>query len=133
MSSTPKTLEEFVEMVKDIESQPQSYNSIAESLADATFAFFNYFASKHGMTGFQASWSGLKFLMKSRGTEHPIMIVEGGKLLYPQYDLHKDLQEFIDDTIPQLKEEAAKNLNEANTYTSERVIEHWKTLAGIEV
>ncbi|MER2060463.1 MAG: hypothetical protein ABTA16_16705 [Niallia sp.] len=79
----PKSLEEFIEYVKEIESQPHSYNTIAEALTDTTLAFFNYFASKHGMTGFQASWAEMNFIRKSRGLEAPFMIVDSSKLLYP--------------------------------------------------
>jgi ADP-heptose:LPS heptosyltransferase len=127
----PESLEEFIAYVKEIESQPHSYESIADALTDATVAFFNYFASKQGMTGFQASWSGLQFLRKIRGMEHPFMIVDGGKLLYPQYDLHSDLEKFIEETKPQLKEAAKENLEKVDQFTSKNVVAHWKELASL--
>lgn len=126
----PKDLDDFIKYVKEIEEQPHDYNSIAEALTDTTVAFFNYFASKHGMTGFQASWSGLQFLRKTRGMEHPFMIIDGGKLLFPQYDLHSDLEKFIEETKPQLAEVAKEKLEKVDEFTSPRVVAHWKELAS---
>lgn len=128
----PKDLEGFLNYVKQIEEQPHDYNSIADALADATVAFFNYFASKHGMTGFQASWAGLQFLRKSRGMEHPFMIVDGGKLLYPQYDLHRDLEKFIEETKSQLADVALENLKSVDSYTHDNVVRHWEYLASLK-
>lgn len=48
----PKSEEDFLNYLHELENKPHDYNSIAEALTDATVAFFNYFASKHGMTGF---------------------------------------------------------------------------------
>jgi hypothetical protein len=127
----PNSLEEFLEYVKEIENQQHNYNSIAQALTDTTVAFFNYFASKHGMTGFQASWSGLQFLSKTRGLEAPFMIVDASKMLYPQYDLIADVHKFLDDVKPELSKMAKERLEKDTTHVSYNVLNRWKELAGI--
>ncbi|MCM3109921.1 hypothetical protein [Lederbergia lenta] len=125
----PKTKEDFDSYIESLESQPHDYNTIAEALVDSTLAFFNYFASKHGMTGFQSSWAALNFLGRTRGMEAPFMIVDSSKMLYPQYDLIKDVEKFLEESKPKLAEMAKKNLGEVDKYTSEKVIKRWNELA----
>lgn len=130
----PKTLEEFVDLVKNIENSHQSYNTITDALADTTAAYFNYFASKHGMTGYQASYAGLEFLKKTRGMEMPFMIVDSSKMLYPQYDLVSDVEEFLEESKTELAKVAKKNLEEldGNSLVSLKVVDRWKELASMQ-
>lgn len=98
----PKSIEELVTYIKEQENQPHDYNSVAEALANVTVAAFNYFASSQGMTGFQASWAGLKALGMQRGMEGPFAVVDGTRFLYPQYDPFGDLQKWHEDWKPAL-------------------------------
>lgn len=125
----PKNWEDFVRYINELENQPHDYNSIAEALIKATVAFFNYFACKHGMTGFQTSWSGLQFLGVTRNIEAPFMIVDSGKLLYPQYDLLNDVKKFLEESKPTLAKLAKENLKDVDQFTSPNVNERWKELA----
>jgi hypothetical protein len=128
----PKSLEEFLEYVKEMEEKQHGYNSIVEALTDTTVAFFNYFASKHGMTGFQASWAGLQFLGKTRGIEAPFMIVDSSKMLYPQYDLISDVREFLEESKPVLGKLAKERLREEHgEFISKNVLKRWEELAAI--
>lgn len=126
----PKSWEDFKEYVEEIESQPHGYNSIADALTQSTVAFFNYFASKHGMTGFQASWSQMQIIATLRNMEAPFMIVDSSKLLYPQYDVENDVKEFLKNSKAELSKIAKKNLEENNEFTSQRVIARWEELAA---
>lgn len=130
----PKTLEEFVDLVKNIENSHQSYNTITDALADTTAAYFNYFANKHGMTGYQASYAGLEFLKKTRGMEMPFMIVDSSKMLYPQYDLVSDVEEFLEESKTELAKVAKKNLEEldGNSLVSLKVVDRWKELVSMQ-
>jgi hypothetical protein len=126
----PETEQELLDHLHSIEEQPHDYNSIAEALTDVTLAMFNYFANKHGMSGFQASWSGMKFIQKIRGMEAPFMILDSDKMLYPQYDIHKDVEKFIEEAKPQLGKIAKEKLeNNTSSHVSPNVIERWKELA----
>lgn len=128
----PKDWEDFTRYVEELESGSHGYNSIADALTLSTVAFFNYFASKHGMTGFQASWSGLQFIKQTRNIDAPFMIVDSSKLLYPQYDLESDVREFLEESKKGLAEKARENLKDANKHTSSRVIARWEELAKQE-
>lgn len=126
----PKTKEELEQFILDQETKPHDYNSIAEALTEITLATFNYYACKHGMTGYQSSWSALRFLGRSRGIEAPFMIVDSSKLLYPQYNLIEDVEKFLEESKPELAKQAQDNLdNEVNNYTSSKVIERWSEIA----
>jgi|SRR5690625_1811255 len=125
----PKTEEELLAYLHEQDNKQHDYNTIADSLANVTVAMFNYFASKHGMTGWQASWAGLEFIRKTRGLEAPFGIIDGGQLLYPQYDLAEKLNEWIEEWKPEIGKLAKERLKSNSTFASERVIEHWKKLA----
>jgi hypothetical protein len=128
----PKDWDDFVEYVKKLEDQQHDYNSICYALRDATLAFFNYFSSKHGMTGFQASWSALDFLGKVYGFKAPYKIIDSSKMLYPQYDLHKELDEFIERSLPELAKIAKERIEKTNDgeYVDPDVWKRWTELAA---
>jgi hypothetical protein len=129
----PKSEEELIEYLRKIEDQPHDYSSIAKALTDVTVAMFNYFASKHGMTGFQASYSGLQFLKITRGIEGPFGIVDGSNLLYPQYDLMAQVEKWIHEWKPTLADKAIELLNEKDhELISPNVIERWKEIAALK-
>ena len=125
----PKNWEDFNTYLEEIESKPHDYNTIADALTQATVAFFNYFASKHGMTGFQASWSQLQIIGVLRGLEAPFMIVDSGKQLFPQYDILRDVEEFLENSKPALGKIAKDNLENDTKYASPNVIKRWEELA----
>ncbi|PPB12926.1 hypothetical protein [Brevibacillus laterosporus] len=124
----PNSWEELTEYVSKLESQPHDYNSIADALTNATVAMFNYFACKHSMTGFQSSWAGLSFVRITRGMEAPFGIIDGSKLLYPQYNIHSDINKWIEEWKPELGKIAKKKLEEKE-YAHPDVIERWKEFA----
>ncbi|WP_144509847.1 hypothetical protein [Bacillus sp. FJAT-22090] len=125
----PKDWDDFTNYLTELEEQTHGYNSIADALTLSTVAFFNYFASKHGMTGFQASWSGLQFIKTTRNIDAPFMIVDSSKLLYPQYDLEKDVHEFLENSKKELAAKARENLKDVDKHTNSKVIERWKEIA----
>lgn len=125
----PKTKEDFDRYLKELESKNHTYETITDALTDATLAFFNYFAVKHAMTSYQCSWSELQFLRKSRGMEAPFMIIDSSKMLYPQYDLHKDLNEFLENSMEELSKIAQKNIENRDEYVCESVLNRWNEIA----
>ena len=125
----PNSWEELTEYVNELESRPHDYSSIADALTKATVAMFNYFACKHGMTGFQASWAELQFLKTTRGMEAPFAIIDGSKLLYPQYDIHADINKWIEEWKPELGKIAQKKLEEDNSFAHPEVIKRWQELS----
>lgn len=130
-SMNPETLEDFIKMVEAVEGSHHTYETIADSLTDLTVAFFNYFASKHGMTGWQASWAQLQFIKKTRNMEAPFMIVDSSKLLYPQYDILVDVERFLEESKPELAKIAQERLDELkdDDLISLNVLERWKEIS----
>ncbi|ASA22595.1 hypothetical protein [Paenibacillus donghaensis] len=127
----PTTEEELISYLHEQENQSHDYNTIAESLANVTVAMFNYFASKQGMTGFQCGWSGMEFIRKTKGIEGPFGIVDGSKLLYPQYDLINQVREWIEDWKPEVGKVAKEKLENDDGMTSPNVRKRWEELAAL--
>lgn len=103
------------------------YGKAIYALSLSALASFNYMASQCGVTGFQGSCAQLSFLARSRSMEGPFQIVDVSKLLYPQYDVIKDLNEYIEKSKPWLKRMAKKMLK--NEKACPNVVAHWKNLA----
>lgn len=106
------------------------YGTCVYAMSMAATAAFNYVARKLGVTGFQASCADMDIVRRVRHMRGPFMIVNGADALYPQYDLHAKLGEFLDEIKPWLAEEAAKSLaSESSVSAHPNVVAHWKQLA----
>lgn len=132
----PKTEEELLEVIRNvIKYEGNSYGTAARSLTLVAEAAFNYIAHVFGVTGFQASCAELSFLVRMRGIKSRIKILNYDDLLYPQY-LEKfriSPEECIKENASWLKEQARQKLEEDDDLAAERVREHWKFLANMEV
>lgn len=127
----PQTEEELLEYLREQENLPFDYNTVAEALTNVTVAMFNYFASKQGMTGFQSGWAAMEFMRKVRGIEGPFGILDGSKLLYPQYDLVGQVQEWIEDWKPEVGRIAKERLKNDDEHTHPEVRKRWQELAAL--
>ncbi|QDP42983.1 hypothetical protein HWC53_gp106 [Bacillus phage vB_BmeM-Goe8] len=58
----PESMGDLVTFMEKARAHSTDYNTAAEALSSATVAFFNYFASELGVTGFQASAAQLQFI-----------------------------------------------------------------------
>lgn len=112
---TPKDTKELAEYIdKTLEGGWHGYNESVEDGVKCLMACWNYLMSKQGHSGASASFVGLEFLGLSRYERSPFMIATLEKVLYPQYDLHKQLDEFIDKNKEWLKQEAEERIKEKN-------------------
>jgi hypothetical protein len=124
----------------------EGYEKAAEAMWRAALAAFDYTARRVGATGFQASWSALRFYGEAMAVDGPFTVVQVRDALYPQYDLPGRLQQFLDEQRPWLAEQARLKLAEDQqrqheTYTdsdgveqpvltaSPAVVAHWRALA----
>lgn len=132
----PKTEKELLEVIRNvIKYEGNSYGTAARSLTLVAEAAFNYIAHVFGVTGFQASYAELSFFTRMRGIKSRIKILNYDDLLYPQY-LEKfriTPEECIKENASWLKEQAKQKLEEAGNRADQRVVEHWKFLANMEV
>jgi len=97
----------------------------------AATAAFNYVARRLGVTGFQASCADLDVLRRTRRIKGPFMLVDGNKMLYPQYSIERDVRKAMNEWMPWAADEARKLLAQDNEHTSPKVIKHWKMLAAL--
>ena len=110
------------------------YTSAMKVTARLTYEFFDYVASKLGLSGFQASWAQLEFLKLARHYEHGFMIVDFGNVLYPQY--YHDRKHFpsakqiLMDNLDYFKKQAEKLLKERPCAHPE-VRKHWKWIMSL--
>lgn len=142
----PKSEEQFVGYIRGLlarekpipyaggEYQPEDgYNYTAQAMALAAIAALNYVSVEFGCTGFQASCAELEFLRISRGLKGPFAVIDGSKMLYPQYDILSDVKKYLVEWQPWANKEAASRLAEnAASDTHPTVYAHWQALAALE-
>lgn len=101
-----------------------AYESSARAMVDVAKAAFEYAASEVGASGFQASWAALTAYGELMRIEGPFIVLKAEDTLYPQYDLHARLQEFLDNATEWLGDKAAELLAEDRGVPAVR--EHWQ-------
>lgn len=126
-SVCPKTESELLSLLTEIKESATGYEEAAQAMTDAAHVAFNYIASTCGCTGFQASFAQLRFVAQQRGAEHPLMLVDSGKQLYPQYDVAAEVSEFLNESLPQVAK-TAKDKLESVPSANPRVRAHWQKL-----
>lgn len=129
----PKSMKELSAFIDALAERQHDYGTCVYAMSLAAVSAFHYVAWKLGVTGFQASCADLDVLKRTRHLEGPFMILDASKMLYPQYDLRGDVDEFLskDTTAAWLKEQAIKKLDDsANSHAVPNVVAHWKRLAG---
>jgi hypothetical protein len=128
---TLETLEELTAYISELVNQPQDYGTCVYAMSMAATATFNYVARNLGVTGFQASCADMDILRRTRDLEGPFMLVKGENLLYPQYDIQSNVQEWIGSCTPWAAQEAKKLLASANPENvAYNVWRHWERLAS---
>lgn len=128
----PKTIGELSDCIQALVKQDHDYGTCVYAMSLAATAAFNYVASQLGVTGFQASCADLDIVRRTRSINGPFMLIDGNKMLYPQYDLHAILSKAMDGWTEWAAKEAKKKLAEAS-HAHPDVVAHWEALAAKEV
>lgn len=126
---TFESLGELNDYIKNLVDQEHDYGTRVYAMSMAATAAFNYVANQLGVTGFQSSIADLDILRRTRRMEGPFMLIDGDKMLYPQYDLHRQLDEALEEWEPWAAKEAKKKLEE-DDYAHPDVKKHWEDLAN---
>lgn len=126
------TLEQLNSYIKALASQEHDYGTAAYSVSLAATATFNYMAHRMGITGFQASCADLDIIRRTRHLDGPFILIKGEDELFPQYDNVRKLAEAREEWKPWLKEQAKQRLATSQPFTVDRVVDHWKKLAGVD-
>ena len=107
----PKDTKELAEYIdKILEGGWHGYDESVYDGVKCLMALWNYLMDKQGHSGASASFVGLEFLAMSRYERSPFMIMTLEKELYPQYDLHQQLDEFITKNKEWIRQEALEKL-----------------------
>lgn len=152
VTNRPETSAQLADLIEsltvfDHDGGEDGYQQSADAMWKAALAAFNYTARKLGCTGFQASWSALRFYGEAMHIDGPFMILEAHDALFPQYDFRSKVDRFLADSRHWLTEQARSQLDEyaaepTRTYTdddgNERtyetahpdVVAHWRALVG---
>jgi len=128
-AASPKTIGELSDCIQSLVKQEHDYGTCVYAMSLAATAAFNYVASQLGVTGFQASCADLDIVRRTRSIKGPFMLIDGEKMLYPQYDLHAILSEAMNGWKEWAAKEAVKKLAET-TSAHPDVVAHWKSLAS---
>lgn len=126
------SIEELSDYIKEKLEGEYDYNTHVHAIADITLAAFNLAANKLGASGFSASIAELEFLQRSRRIDGPFALVKADSMLYPQYDLYKELDSLIEKWQTWAQEEAKNKLNQyegSEDLVHPDVIAHWQRLA----
>ena len=128
----PKTLAELNNLIREVTSGTHTYGSVVEAMGIVAAATLNYMGSELGVSGFQASCADLVVLRRQRLLKGPFTLMNLEDIMYPQYNLHDKLDEFIGDCGKWISEEAKRRLESDGEHAHERVLTHWKRLAQCE-
>ena len=113
----------------------KAYNDSADALWKCALAAFNYAAHQVGASGWQASYAELRFVGESRGLKGPFALLDANDMLYPQYDIRRKVEKYLEEWRPWAIEQAREKLAEnedkelAGLGAAPRVREHWEGLA----
>lgn len=124
-----KTEEELLTFLRSLDELNHDYGTAAYAMSLAGTAAFNYIASKFGTTGFQASLAVLDMIGRIKCINGPFIILKADDAMYPQYDLHAQLDEFLAEARPWMKEKAKSNLNKDMSVVHPNVWEYWTALS----
>jgi hypothetical protein len=126
----PKTTSELAAYIDGLIDREHDYGTCVYAMSLAATAAFNLVAHKLGVTGFQASCADLDILRRTRRMDGPFVILDGEKGLYPQYDLVRQVEEWLIDIRPWLAEQAKARLAENSKLVHPDVERHWRELTA---
>jgi hypothetical protein len=124
-----KTSAELKKRIDKIVNGPHTYETSAEAIVKVAMLAKQYVYHKLGNTGFQAGWADLEELAVSRWYQDGFIILDGNKLLYPQYDIDEEFEEWKQETRKALKAKASKLL-ETESRVHPDVRRRWEEIAN---
>jgi hypothetical protein len=125
----PKTYGELVDFIQTMTTREHEYGTAVYALSLCSVATFNFLAHKLGVTGFQASCADLDILSRIRQIKGPMAILEGSRLLYPQYS-NEIPEKYAKNWAKWAKTEALRLISESgDDPVNKDVLAHWVKLA----
>lgn len=129
----PDSVEELNEVIKALTERQHDYGTCVYAMSIAAEATFNFVAQQLGVTGFQAGAADLDIVRRTRGFKGPFALIDASNLLYPQYDIRRNVEELLVKWQPWAKEQAEQRLAEKSSTVAPHVEQHWRELAAENV
>lgn len=134
VTDRPENAAQLADMIEsltvfDYADDGDGYQKSADALWKAAQAAFDYAAHRVGATGFQASWSALRFYGEVMMIKGPFIILKAEDALFPQYDLPQRVEKFLAENRGWLRERAIEKLEGNLDFVADRVADHWRQLA----
>lgn len=125
------TIENLTSFLNELMDSNVNYSTVCKALGIGAVACATAM-DKHkngGITGFQAGAVMWEFIKNWNYKENKtsMRIVDYDNMLFPQYEYRFE-KTITSNTFESLKREAKRLLDEKDDFTSERVIEHWKSI-----
>lgn len=129
----PKTMDELTGFITALTERDHNYGTCVYAMSFSAVAAMYYAAHLLGVTGFQAGCAELDFLQRTRNLEGPFMIVNVANMIYPQYNIVGDLQEYIAESMPRIRDMAREKIaTTPSDNVHPDVWAHWQKLANGE-
>ena len=123
------TMEQLQDFIKMLVEREHTYDTSMFAMSLAAVAAFNFVAGTLGCTGYQSSHADLDIVRRTRGIDHPFMLIQLSDYLYPQYNLHEKLEEFIGKNSDWIRETLSTYITEkSKEEVAPRVWNHWLEL-----
>lgn len=126
----PKSSAELKKLIDKVVNGKHDYNTSAEAIVKVLVLASHYVYHKLGNTGFQASWADMEFLSINRRMKNGFRIFDAENLLYPQYDLDKEFQEWKQKSLKELKPVAKSLLKGKDRFVHPNVERRWEEIAN---
>lgn len=128
---TPNNEGELIDYIRSLIKQQHDYGTCVYAVSMAATAAFQYVASELGITGFQASCADMDIIRRTRSLKGPFMLIDGTKMLYPQYDIIQSVRDAMTKWEKWASDECRKMLAQEDTrYVCFEVLSHWQDMAA---
>lgn len=122
------TLEDLTNFIRAVTERPHDYDSCADAMAITAAATFNFVGKTLQVTHYQARFADRQFLSHTRDLQYGV-VLNFNDLLYPQYDLHKRLDEAMNSpNVRVWLRGKAEELLKTYPDASPRVLKHWEKI-----
>lgn len=132
MLSVPTTFEDeeaFVAYVRSVLDVDKDYDTASNALWKVALAGMNYAEDHMGVSSAQRAWAEMAFLAYSRNIQGPMLLLDGTHMLYPQYNVRGQVEEWLHSSQEWVKETAQHLISTTKKVeTAPYVWEHWTRL-----
>ena len=125
---TPGALMDYI--IDKCQAGGDDYGTAVYAISLSAVAAFHFASHLVGASGFQASCADLDIIRRTRHMDGPFALIKASDMLYPQYDVVKNVKEYLNEWESWAASEA-KKLIASETMAAPSVLKHWEKLAAM--